>query len=488
MSDALKTLAARTFDLFVIGGGIVGAGVAREAALRGLSVALVDQYDFAFGTSSRSSRLLHGGIRYLAQGRVGLVKEASREKHVLQRIAPHLVDPLPFLFPTYKGTPWPRWKLSVGVKLYDFLCGEGNLGKSRTFSRDETIKHLGAAVPAENGLTGAVRYYDALTNDARLVLDTLRSAAKHGAALANYTRFLGADRKGGLWTCRVAANDGLSNEECAVTARAVVCAAGPWAQGLGANKLQLRLTKGIHLVVDRAKLPVPDAIVMSEGSRILFVIPWGERVILGTTDTDFEARAEAGKDPLANLRADSADTEYVLKITNAAFPQARLTEQDVISSWAGLRPLIADPNGSPSDISRSHEIKVSAPGWIEVAGGKLTTYRVMAEETVDRLFSVINSPFKKAGASSIEPLLPRAETDGVSAIVPPPFSREVVEHYCKNEWARTLNDVMIRRGGWHYYHRDREAIAAQAANWMAEILNWDAARHATELAEYGKNG
>jgi len=173
-------------DVLVIGGGIVGAGVARDAAMRGLSVGLVEQHDLAFGTSSRSSRLLHGGLRYLAQGHIGLVWEASREKRVLHRIAPHLAEPLPLVFPTYRGAGWPLWKMRIGVKLYDLLCGGRNLGPSSSLSRSKLLEHLPDVNP-EN-LTGAVRYYDGLTNDARLVLDTLRSAAEQGATILNYSR------------------------------------------------------------------------------------------------------------------------------------------------------------------------------------------------------------------------------------------------------------------------------------------------------------
>ena len=182
----LEGMAARPLDVLVIGGGIVGAGIARDAAMRGLRVGLVEQYDFAAGTSSRSSRLLHGGLRYLAQGRIGLVREASLEKLVLHRIAPHLAEPLPFLFPSYRGTPWPLWQLRIGVKFYDLLCGGRNVGRSQWLSKAE----VAAQVPglAQAGLKGAVRYFDGLTNDARLVIDTLRSASKHGAMLQNYCR------------------------------------------------------------------------------------------------------------------------------------------------------------------------------------------------------------------------------------------------------------------------------------------------------------
>jgi glycerol-3-phosphate dehydrogenase len=220
-------LAEKQLDVLIVGGGIVGAGVARDAAMRGLRTGLVEQFDFASGTSSRSSRLLHGGMRYLAQGRLALVREASREKTVLGRIAPHLAQPLAFIFPTRKGGTWSHWKLSLGVKLYDLLCGMRNFGRSSSLSRRETLQLL-PALETRN-LTGGVRYFDALTNDARLVLDTLRSAARNGAALCNYVRLLGAEQHGGAWRCDL--QDGETGETLIVRTRCVVNAPGPNSYG-----------------------------------------------------------------------------------------------------------------------------------------------------------------------------------------------------------------------------------------------------------------
>lgn len=467
-----EQLAGETLDVLIVGGGIVGSGIARDAALRGLRVGLVEQHDFAFGTSSRSSRLLHGGIRYLAQGRIGLVYEASREKRVLHHIAPHLADPLPFLFPTYRGTRWPLWQLRIGVKLYDLLCGGRNLGPSSSMNRQRLLKYL-PGITSEN-LTGAVRYFDGLTNDARLVLDTLRSAAAHGALIANYTRLEDSSRDDGGWRCRV--RDVLADRSYELTARSVVNAAGPWAQSLPHAGIQLRLTKGVHLVIDRARLPVPDAVVMTDDRRILFAIPWGRRVILGTTDTDYDG-------PLDAPRTDPADIEYVLSIVNRTFPLAGLTPADIRATWAGLRPLIADRRGRPSDISRAHLIRMSEPGWLDVAGGKLTTYRLIAEQAVDRLLRHLGreaSPCRTAD----EPLLAEDATRGVSGIVPPEPSEELVAHYCTNEWAVHLDDVMTRRTGWRYYCDDAPQVAIQVARWMGAILGWDGEREEEEVVKY----
>jgi len=470
-SDALSRLASESFDVLVVGGGIVGSGVARDAALRGLRVALVDQQDFAAGTSSRSTRLLHGGLRYLAQGEIGLVREASLEKKILLRIAPHLGQPLGFVFPAYRGEGPPLWQLRIGVKLYDLLCGGGNFEPCRGFSRDQT-RTLLPGLKADS-LRGAVRYFDALTNDARLVLDTLRSAARHGAVLANHTRLTGANPVADGWECQLTPND-PSEAPFTLRTRTLVNATGPWADRMPYGSVKLRLTKGVHLVVDRHRLPVPDAVVVTEGKRILFVIPWGERVILGTTDTDY-----AG-DPAA-VATEPADITYILQSVNEFFPTAALVPGDIISTWAGLRPLVANPDGSPSDISRAHEICSPRPGWWDITGGKLTTYRLMAEQAVDAVAHHLGRPPVPC-RTALEPLLePGAGTDG-SGTLPGPCTREAVAHHVRAEWACHLADVVVRRGGWCYYERDFAARLPEVAAWMGEVAGWDAARGEWEIA------
>lgn len=474
----INALLESPLDVLVIGGGIVGAGIARDAAMRGLRVGLSEQHDFAFGTSSRSSRLLHGGLRYLAQGRLGLVRQGSAEKTILHRIAPHLAQPLTFLFPTYRGTDWPLWQLRVGIKIYDLLCGGKNFGKSSSLDPQAVLKLLPKLKPDQ--LTGAVRYFDAFTNDARLVLDTLRSASKSGAMLANYLKFKGARREAGEWICQL--EDRLTGSAHDARARAVVNATGPWSGGLPHSRVKLRLTKGVHLVIERQRLPVPGAVVMTSGKRILFVIPWGERVILGTTDTDYQGEIEA-------VRPEAEDVAYLLSITNEFFPGVALSEADVSSTWAGVRPLLANRNGTPSDISRSHKITNPEPGWWDVTGGKLTTYRLIAEQMVDQIvkslkkLNRLNGEMKPCRTAD-EPLLEGKEIAGLSGILPAEFSRRAVEHFCAHEWAVHLDDVMVRRSGWHYYFRDAAQKAEQAAEWMAELLGWNAGKKAEELQRY----
>jgi len=455
-SSTLQNLTAAPLDILVVGGGIVGAGVARDAALRGLRTGLVEQHDFAEGTSSRSTRLLHGGLRYLAQGHVGLVREASLEKKTVQRIAPHLAQPLGFIFPAFAGRGNPLWQLRIGVKLYDFLCGGGNFAPSRGLSLAETRKLLPAL--RTDGLRGAVRYFDALTNDARLVIDTLRSASRAGGAVLNYARLESTRREGNEW--RTTVRDVLSGATHEVRARAIVNATGPWSDGLPQSAVKLRLTKGIHLVVDHARLPVPDAVVVTEGKRILFAIPWAGRVVLGTTDTDYRGRPE-------DVAVEPADTAYVLRTVNTWFPGAGLTESDVISSWAGLRPLVANPDGTPSDLSRAHEIRRPEAGWWDITGGKLTTHRLMAEQAVNQVACELGAAVPPSRTAR-EPLLPAAEVTPYSGVAPAPFTREAVRHFVEREWAVRPDDVLVRRSGWVYHDGPDAARREQVTRWMTE--------------------
>lgn len=469
--ETLRELADLPLDILVVGGGIVGSGVARDAAMRGLNVGLVDRYDFAFGTSSRSSRLLHGGLRYLEQGRVGLVHEASVEKKIVHHIAPHLARPLGFVFPTYRASGRPLWQLRIGVKLYDLLCGGRNFRPSCGFKRAETLRRLPKL--RSEGLLGAVRYYDALTSDGRLVFDTLRSAQKHGATVANYTRFEGAQRDGDRWVCTL--KDEVTGANFVARARTVVNATGPWAGQIPHSAVKLRPSKGIHIVIDRARLPVDEAVVLMQGKRILFVIPWEERLIIGTTDTDYRGALE-------KVTVDADDVAYVLSTVNETFPTLRLQANEILGSWAGLRPLIANADGTPSDVSRSHQIRTPEPGWWDVAGGKLTTYRLMAEQTVDKIVRHLDGPALPCRTAE-EPLLPPDDVT-FSGIVPPAVTKAAVEHYVKNEWALTLEDLVVRRTSWAHYHGDIDSKIEQIATWMAEAAGWSEDRLNSELSAF----
>ena len=469
--EQLSRLTSETFDLLVVGGGITGAGIARDAAMRGLTTALIDRHDFAFGTSSRSSCLLHGGLRYLEQGHIGLVREASLEKQTLHGIAPHLAQPLPFIFPVYRKQGRPLWQLTLGVKLYDLLCGGRNFGPSHRWDRERLLQALPDI--EEDNLRGAVRYFDAFTSDCRLVIDTLRSADDHGACLTNYMRLDEASRIDDLWHCRV--SDSLTETGHEIRAQCVISATGPWGSRSPNSTLPIRPTKGIHIVVDRKRVPVPDAVVMPAGKRILFALPWEKRTIVGTTDTDYSGDPE-------DVRVSSEDIQYVLKVVNRYFPGVELKSGDIRAAWAGLRPLISEPDsgGNESEISRTHEIVEHRDGWIEVGGGKLTTYRLMAEQAVSRACRKVRSTVP-ACLTAKQPI-PAPDLTGASAVIPPAYSDELVRYFCREEQAMRLTDIMCRRTKWLYYLDRPLEAAAKAADVLAAELAWSAADRDREMA------
>src|SRR5262245_18554422 len=382
---ALDALEHERFDLLIIGGGINGAGIARDAALRGLKVAVVEQSDFASGTSSRSSKLIHGGLRYLEHGEIRLVLEATRERERLRRLAPHLVRPMQFVYPIYADGPVSRWKLAAGLWAYDILAGIRSVHLHRMLGPDAT--HGAEPQLRTDGLRGAGEYWDCWTDDARLVLETLLSARDEGAVALSYARAIGFVKENGhLVGVRVA--DRLGDREVAVRGRAVVNAAGPWVDAViamdGPAPPHLRPTKGVHVVVPRARIGHEAALALHtvQDGRVMFVIPWGECSLVGTTDTDHPGGAEVPP------TVEAEDVAYLLESVNHYFPSAGLTSADVVIAFAGLRPLVASATGadaSPSDVSREEEIFTSKSGLITIAGGKLTTYRLIAAEVVDRV-------------------------------------------------------------------------------------------------------
>jgi glycerol-3-phosphate dehydrogenase len=530
---SFEALAGEPFDLLVVGGGINGAGIARDAAMRGLRTALVERADIASGTSSRSSKLIHGGLRYLEQGHVRLVLEAVRERERLRRLAPHLVRPQEFIFPVYRSGPFGRLKLAAGLWAYDLLAGIQNVRRHRMLGRGA----VEAAEPAlrRDGLTGAGQYWDCRTDDARLVLETLLAAAREGAVVVSYAEVAAFVKEGGRITAaRVV--DRVGGGELLVHARVVVNAAGPWVDRVGAldadTTPRLRLTKGVHVVVPRERVGNRAAVVLHAvaDGRVMFVIPWETQTLVGTTDTD-----HAGG-PDVPPTVEREDVAYLLDTVNHYFPAARLTPGDVVSAFAGLRPLVA-PRGramlSPSSVSREQDIFASASGLISIAGGKLTTYRLVALAVVDRVLDALRAggderhfprsrtgdvplpggfeaPEKVADAalsrdghgvapavighladrygSRLDELLGLIAADGALAdpIVPrlPDPRAEVVEAV-REEWALTLEDVLRRRT--QVALRDERggaAVADEVARLMAPALGWDAETSRAAAARY----
>jgi len=372
MSRTFTALESDVFDVLVIGGGITGAGVARDAAMRGMRVALVEKNDWASGTSSRSSRLVHGGIRYLEHGDIALVRESVREREILLRIAPGLVKPLEFTWPVYQGARLPKWKLRVGLTLYDLLAGKHRGRRHHSLNATEVLE-LEPAIN-KNLLTGGASYFDAATDDAGLTRANIASAAKHGAVTVNHAKAesmsVTQGRVDGALV-RDAAGDGAVR----VRARCVVSATGPW---------QAKGTKGSHIVLHRTRVGNSGAVTMisPDDGRVMFTLPSGDETIVGTTDL----RTDETPD---DVKASEAEIAYLLRAANHYFPDAKLAEDDVVRTWAGIRPLAEAPAGtSPSSISREHRISKDPSGVIVVTGGKLTTYRSMAAEIVDEVEKV----------------------------------------------------------------------------------------------------
>jgi glycerol-3-phosphate dehydrogenase len=373
---ALERLADEHFDLVVIGGGVTGCGTALDAATRGLSVALVEQRDYAAGTSSRSSKLVHGGLRYLEQLDFRLVREALRERRLqLTRLAPHLVQPVPFLYPL-RHHLWERLYVGAGVTLYDSLGGAGALPRHRHLTRRGALDLAPALRPG--ALVGAIRYFDAQVDDARHTLTLARTAAAYGAVPVTSTRVVDLLREGARVT-GVRIRDLESGQEIDVLGRQVVNATGVWADQIqemaGRGRIRVRASKGVHLVVPRDRIHSDTGLITRTAHSVLFVIPWGRHWIIGTTDTEWDL-------DLAHPAASRRDIDYLLDQVNR-WISPPLTHADVEGVYAGLRPLLAGESEATSRLSREHAVAQTVSGLITVAGGKYTTYRVMAQDVVD---------------------------------------------------------------------------------------------------------
>lgn len=531
------------FDLVVVGGGITGAGIARDAAQRGMRVALLEKGDFGSGTSSKSSKLVHGGLRYLEQKEIGLVFEGTNERALQMKRAPHLVRPIPFLIPIYKRHKPGRILMDVGLWIYDALAMFRTPKLHKTYAARQ-VRALEPAIRAD-ALAGAIEYYDCLTDDARLVLENVLDARALGADAWSYTRatkFV-ADGRGRIAAVRV--RDELTGEERELRTRCTVVAAGPWTDdllgdvGVSFGRRLLRPTKGVHIVVDHAKLPVSRAITMTtRDRRVAFCIPWVERTVVGTTDTDYTGSPD-------EVAADAWDVQYLCDAANGLFPDAKLTPDDVIATWAGLRPLIGADAARASDVSREHEVFVRDEGVIVIAGGKLTTYRRMAKEAVDRAVELLQNrgdaalegrtirkcrtkhrslpgaqgmePHSRKGVQSIaarlegnagisarvaehlaqtygvraESVVLRALTDRalIDRMDPElPYLWAEVDHAVEVDLSRTIEDVLVRRIPLALRSRDQGlGVAARVGERMAQRLGWSPAeleRQITQFRDY----
>ncbi|HYV59002.1 MAG TPA: glycerol-3-phosphate dehydrogenase/oxidase [Acidimicrobiia bacterium] len=517
-AGALQRLAAEQFDVLVVGGGITGAGVALDAATRGLRTALVERDDFASGTSSKSSKLVHGGLRYLQQREVGLVYEGLAERQVALRNAPHLVRVLPFLIPvlTRDGVISRRLARALGGALWMYdLTGGLRIGKRhKRVSPDQAVGHMPAL--RSDLVAGGYLYYDAHTDDARLTLTLCRTAAAYGAAVANYAGVtsLRKDGDGRVRGARVQAD----GDEVEVRADVVVNAAGVWADDVRAldeptHPNSIRPGKGVHITVPWSKVRNDIAVVVpvAKDRRSVFVVPWGDLTYVGTTDTDYDG-------PLDDPECTPDDVAYLLRALNAVIAEP-VDVSDVLGTWAGLRPLLRTAtNARTADLSRRHAVRRSASGVVTVTGGKLTTYRRMAADTVNEVDRLLakrrrcrTKRLKLLGAEGYEPpaetnepsrrehLALRYGTEAalVESIVEEdrelgeplvrglPYLKAEAVHAARREMARTLDDVLSRRTRARLLARDDSAAAADdVAALVARELGWDDAERARQVKEY----
>ncbi|MFI0485462.1 glycerol-3-phosphate dehydrogenase/oxidase [Actinomadura sp. 9N215] len=525
---ALDRMAREEFDVVVVGGGIVGAGAALDAATRGLSVAVVEARDFASGTSSRSSKLIHGGLRYLEQYNFDLVREALTERGLLlQQIAPHLVKPVPFLLPTTHRV-WERGYFGAGVALYDALAFQ--MGSTRGVPHHRHLTRRGALRLApslrKDAFVGAIQLWDAQVDDARFVMTALRTAAEYGAQIASRTQCIGFLREGERVTgLRIRDLEGNTTSE--VRAKQVVNATGVWTDDIqelvgGRGQIHVKASKGIHLVVPKDRIHSATGILLRTEKSVLFVIPWGRHWIIGTTDTAWDLDK-------AHPAASKADIDYVLDHVNTIL-NTPLTHDDVEGVYAGLRPLLTGETEETSKLSREHVVAHPVPGLVLVAGGKYTTYRVMAKDAIDAVAhgldgkipesctdrvplvggdgfqAMWNARHRLATRSGlhvarIEHLLGRHGTlldDLLELISEKPdlgkplagaddYLRAEIVYAASHEGARHLNDVLARRTRISIETWDRGVgVAQEAADLLAPVLGWSKKQRDREIEYYRK--
>ncbi|GAA2600304.1 glycerol-3-phosphate dehydrogenase/oxidase [Streptomyces tubercidicus] len=527
-AEALARMAERELDILVVGGGVVGAGTALDAATRGLATGLVEARDWASGTSSRSSKLIHGGLRYLEMLDFALVREALKERGLLlERLAPHLVKPVPFLYPLqHKG--WERWYAGSGVALYDAMSVSSGHGRGLPVHRHLSQKRALRVAPClkRDALVGALQYYDAQMDDARYVATMVRTAAAYGAQVANRARVVGFLREGER-VVGVRVEDVEGGGDYEIRAQQIVNATGVWTDDTQAligerGQFHVRASKGIHLVVPKDRIHSTTGLILRTEKSVLFVIPWGRHWIVGTTDTGWDLDK-------AHPAASSADIDYLLEHVNAVLATP-LTRDDVEGVYAGLRPLLAGESDATSKLSREHTVAHPVPGLVVVAGGKYTTYRVMAKDAVDeavhgldqRVADCVTEDVPLVGAEGykalwnarariaartglhvarIEHLLNRYGSlteELLELVVADPslgeplanaddYLRAEAVYACTHEGARHLDDVLTRRTRISIETFDRGTRSArEVAELIAPALGWDDDQVEKEIAHYRK--
>lgn len=521
-AQAWQRLGSEQFDVVVIGGGVVGAGCALDAATRGLKVALVEARDLASGTSSRSSKMFHGGLRYLEQLEFGLVREALFERELsLTKLAPHLVKPLPFLFPLTKRV-WERPYMAAGIFLYDSLGGAKSVPAQKHFTRSGALR-LSPGLK-RSSLIGGIRYYDTVVDDARHTMTVARTAAHYGAVVRCSTQVVAMLREGDRVT-GVRVRDSEDGSITEVRGHVVVNATGVWTDEIQAlskqrGRFQVRASKGVHVVVPRDRIVSDVAMILRTEKSVMFIIPWGSHWIIGTTDTDWNL-------DLAHPAATKADIDYILTTVNEVLATP-LTHADIDGVYAGLRPLLAGESEETSKLSREHAVAVPSAGLVAIAGGKYTTYRVMAEDAIDaavqfipaRVAPSITEKVSLLGADGYFALINQVEHVGERVGLHPYRVRHLLDRYgsmmddvlalaadhpdlltaiteapgylkveavyaAAAEGALHLEDILARRMriSIEYPHRGVDC-AREVAELVAPVLGWSAADVDREVANY----
>jgi glycerol-3-phosphate dehydrogenase len=520
--QTLQRLGQQHYDIVVVGGGVTGCGIALDAATRGLSVALVEMRDYASGTSSRSGKLIHGGLRYLEQLNFSLVKEALTERALMLRtLCPHLVRPVRFIYPL-EHRVWERFYLGSGLVLYDTMGGAGAVPRHRHLTKRGALRLAPALKPEE--LVGALTFYDAAIDDARHTMTLARTAAAYGADVASGTKVTGFLREGQRVT-GVKVHDAISDREIPVVGKQVINAAGVWTDQIqdmvgGRGKFQVRASKGVHILVPRDRIHSDAAILVRAEDSVVFIRPWGRHWLIGTTDTKWEL-------DLDHPAANRDDIDYLLRQVNRVI-SPELSREDVEGVYAGLRPLLAGESATTSRLSREHAVESPVPGLTVIAGGKYTTYRVMAKDAVDAAARGLdgtapesctqNIPLLGAAGyqalwnsrqrladeyglhvARIEHLLQRygsLVTEVLALVKDRPdlgeplegaeeYLRVEISYAASHEGALFLDDALTRRTHVSFETMDRGlTAAAPAAALMAEVLGWDDATTKAQIEHY----
>ena len=432
----IEKLQTQKFDLAIIGGGVTGAGIALDAASRGLNVCLVEKNDFASGTSNKSTKLIHGGLRYLKQFEIGLVRESGSERAIVHKLAPHLVIPEKMLLPLVEDGTYGKMMTSIGLKVYDFLADVKGDDRRRMLDKEETLEK--ESLLNKDVVLGSGLYAEYRTDDARLTIEILKKAVSYGATVINYCEMESFNYNDNSKIKSLNCKDGNTGDTFKIKARNYVSAAGPWVDTLrtkdqSMNNKYLHLTKGVHIVFPFEKLPVKQPLYFDvPDGRMIFAIPRGRATYVGTTDTNYSGNLE-------RVVATKDDAAYLLNAINSTFPKVNLNIDDIESNWAGLRPLIHEEDKDPSELSRKDELFISDSGLISIAGGKLTGYRRMAQRVIEAVLKTMKSKHKEH--------LKNSSTEKISLVTPSLENSHDVKIYQKE-----LEISLLSKGISNSYH------------------------------------